>query len=57
MGVLPAYLTVYHLHIVPLEAKRECHILWDWRYRHSSDIVGSDSLEEQPLFLTAEPAF
>lgn len=57
MGVLLAYLTVYHLHVVPLKDKRECHILWDWRYRHLSDIVGPDPLEEQPLFLTAEPAF
>lgn len=35
MGVLPAGMSVYHLHAVPTEITREHWIPWNWVYSES----------------------
>lgn len=32
MDVLPACMTMYHMHAVPLKIRRECWIPWKWSY-------------------------
>lgn len=46
MGVLPACLTVYHMHVVPLEAKRVTYTLGLEVQTLVRHYVGSDPLEE-----------
>ena len=30
MGILPAYVSMYHMHAVPTEVRRECWSPWNW---------------------------
>lgn len=33
MGVLPVYMSVYHVHVVPKEVRQGHQIPWKWSYR------------------------
>ena len=46
MNVLPAYMSVFHTFLVPVEARRDRHLSpWIWSYRHlwaATCVVGDE---------------
>lgn len=38
MGVLPAFLSVYHIFVVPIETRRGRWIPWDWSSRQCWEV-------------------
>ena len=39
MSVLSVCMCVYHLYVMPVEARRGCQISWNWSYRFSAAIL------------------
>jgi hypothetical protein len=58
MGVVPACVSVYHMCLVPAEARRGCPSSWTWSYRQLRAIMwvaaNMGPLEEQPVLSAAE---
>lgn len=59
MGVLPVCMSGHHCVSASHRGQKRLSIPWNWSFRQLvvSHRVGEGNLEEQTLFLTAEPGF